>query len=97
MLYNFRFTFIYLPIEINFVFEDFFQFQGVTIFMHVVTVMIPLCLESGRFIHYRLAGPSPEPQLAVFFRVLEGPSQLLWQCHGLSPHCTSPPYKRSLT
>jgi hypothetical protein len=62
--------------------------------------LISLCLESGRFIHYRLAGPdiaSPEPQLTVFFRVLEGPSQLLWQCQGLSPRCTSPPYKRSLT
>jgi hypothetical protein len=47
MLYNFRFTFIFLPIEINVVFEDFFQFQGVTIFMHVVTVMLMGCVSFG--------------------------------------------------
>jgi hypothetical protein len=35
---------------------------------------------------YQLVEPdiaSPEPQLVVVFRVLEGPSQLLWQCQGL--------------
>jgi hypothetical protein len=40
------------------------------IYIYIYT-HIYVCLESGRFIHYWLAGPdiaSPEPQLAVFFQ-----------------------------